>query len=233
MAQHGCGDVDTIRRRKPISGADRMGNCCGCQPDKGRNVSLTKEAGAAGLTAVTVGLGWDVRTTTGRRLRPRRSALCSAGRAARSAATRHFIFFNNKVAADGSVEHTGDNLTGEGDGDDETIKVNVAGVAADVDKIVFPVSIYDADTRVAVVRAGPQRLHPRRQPGQRQRAGTVRPHRGRLDRDRDGLRRALPQRSASGSSAPSGRAMQRASPASPRISASTSNLTHRRCRPPL
>jgi tellurium resistance protein TerD len=58
-----------------------------------------------------------------------------------------FIFFNNKVSADGSVEHTGDNLTGEGEGDDEQIKVNVASIPADVDKVVFPVSIYEADGR--------------------------------------------------------------------------------------
>jgi len=113
---------------------------------KGGNVSLTKEAGAAGLTAVTIGLGWDVRTTTGTDFDLDASALlCNAGGKVRTDAD--FIYFNNKVAADGSVEHAGDNLTGEGEGDDETIKVNVAAVAADVDKIVFPVSIYDADSR--------------------------------------------------------------------------------------
>jgi tellurium resistance protein TerD len=60
---------------------------------------------------------------------------------------QHFIFFNNLTSPDGSVEHTGDNLTGEGEGDDEAIKVNLASVPADVDKIVFPVSIYDAESR--------------------------------------------------------------------------------------
>ena len=113
---------------------------------KGGNVSLTKEAGSAGLAAVTVGLGWDVRTTTGTDFDLDASALlCNAGGKVRSDAD--FIFFNNKVAADGSVEHTGDNLTGEGDGDDEQISVNLAVVAADVDKIVFPVSIYDGESR--------------------------------------------------------------------------------------
>ena len=57
------------------------------------------------------------------------------------------MFFNNLTSPDGSVEHTGDNLTGEGEGDDEMIKVNLAAVPAEVDKIVFPVSIYDAETR--------------------------------------------------------------------------------------
>jgi tellurium resistance protein TerD len=113
---------------------------------KGGNVSLTKEAGPAGLTAVTVGLGWDVRTTTGTDFDLDASALlCNTGGKVRSDAD--FIFFNNKVSVDGSVEHTGDNLTGEGEGDDESIKVNLGAVAADVDKIVFPVSIYEADSR--------------------------------------------------------------------------------------
>jgi len=59
----------------------------------------------------------------------------------------HFIFFNNLKSPDGSVEHTGDNLTGEGEGDDEVIKVNIAGLPADVDKVAFIASIYDAETR--------------------------------------------------------------------------------------
>ena len=60
---------------------------------------------------------------------------------------KHFIFFNNLTSPDGSVEHTGDNLTGEGEGDDEAIKVNLAAVPAEVDKIVFPVSIYEGQSR--------------------------------------------------------------------------------------
>jgi tellurium resistance protein TerD len=59
----------------------------------------------------------------------------------------HFVFFNNLISPDGTVEHTGDNLTGEGDGDDEAIKVNLAAMSLEVDKIVFAVSIYDADNR--------------------------------------------------------------------------------------
>jgi tellurium resistance protein TerD len=59
----------------------------------------------------------------------------------------YFVFFNNTKSPDGAVEHTGDNLTGEGDGDDESIKVNLAAVPAEVEKIVFPVTIYDAENR--------------------------------------------------------------------------------------
>jgi tellurium resistance protein TerD len=113
---------------------------------KGGNVSLTKEAGSAGLSAVTVGLGWDARTTTGSDFDLDASAImCDAN--SKVTSDKSFVFFNNLSSGDGSVTHSGDNLTGEGEGDDEQIKVGVASVPAEVDKIVFPVSIYDADSR--------------------------------------------------------------------------------------
>ncbi len=111
---------------------------------KGGNVSLTKEA--PGLTAVLVGLGWDVRTTTGADFDLDASALM-VGTNGKILSDAHFIFFNNLTSPDGSVEHTGDNLTGEGEGDDEAIKVNLAGVPQEVDKVVVTVSIYDAEGR--------------------------------------------------------------------------------------
>ncbi|GAB2726695.1 TerD family protein [Kitasatospora kifunensis] len=117
----------------------------GVSLSKGGNVSLTKEA--PGLTAVLVALGWDARTTTGAEFDLDASALlCTEqGKVAKDS---DFVFFNNLTSPDGSVEHTGDNLTGEGEGDDETIKVNLAAVPNSVAKIVFPVSIYEADTRL-------------------------------------------------------------------------------------
>ncbi|MGK4583442.1 TerD family protein [Kitasatospora sp. HPMI-4] len=116
----------------------------GVSLSKGGNVSLTKEA--PGLTAVVVGLGWDVRTTTGADFDLDASALL-CNEAGKVASDSNFVFFNNLKSPDGSVQHTGDNLTGEGEGDDESIKVDLSAVPADVAKIVFPVSIYDADTR--------------------------------------------------------------------------------------
>jgi tellurium resistance protein TerD len=111
---------------------------------KGGNVSLTKIA--PGLTAVSVGLGWDLRTTTGTDFDLDASALlCGAdGKVIDDA---HFVFFNNLTSPDGSVEHTGDNLTGEGEGDDEVIHVNLSGASEQIQKVVFPVSIYEGGAR--------------------------------------------------------------------------------------
>ena len=111
---------------------------------KGGNVSLTKEA--PGMTAVNVGLGWDARTTSGADFDLDASALL-VDPSSKILSDQYFIFFNNLTSPDGSVEHTGDNLTGEGEGDDEMIKVNLAAVPAECDKIVFAVSIYDAESR--------------------------------------------------------------------------------------
>ena len=111
---------------------------------KGGNVSLSKEA--PGLTSVLVGLGWDVRTTTGADYDLDASAILlnTSGKVVND---QHFVLFNNLVSPDGTVEHTGDNLTGEGEGDDEVIKVNLVAMSPQVERIVFPVSIYEADER--------------------------------------------------------------------------------------
>ena len=111
---------------------------------KGGNISLTKEA--PGLTAVTVGLGWDVRTTTGTDFDLDASAIV-LNAAGKVVSDGHFVFFNNRQSPDGAVVHTGDNRTGEGQGDDEQIKVNLAGLPPQAERITFPVSIYDAVNR--------------------------------------------------------------------------------------
>jgi tellurium resistance protein TerD len=116
----------------------------GVSLNKGGNVSLSKEA--PGLTAVLVGLGWDARTTTGADFDLDASALM-LGTNEKILSDQHFIFFNNLTSPDGSVEHTGDNLTGEGEGDDEVIKVNLANVPQECTKVTVTVSIYEAEAR--------------------------------------------------------------------------------------
>jgi tellurium resistance protein TerD len=111
---------------------------------KGGNVSLTKEA--PGLTAVLVGLGWDARVSSGADFDLDASALMVAT-SGKVLSDGHFVFFNNLSSPDGSVQHMGDNLVGGGGGDDEQIKVNLADVPTDADRIVITVSIYDADAR--------------------------------------------------------------------------------------
>ncbi|MEP7193221.1 MAG: TerD family protein [Actinomycetota bacterium] len=110
---------------------------------KGGNVSLTKEAGAAGLSKVSVALGWQVRTTTGADFDLDASALL-VGENGRVISDKHFVFYGNLDSPEGSVHHTGDNLVGGGD-DDEVIEVDLTGVPANVSRIVFPVSIYGAE----------------------------------------------------------------------------------------
>lgn len=111
---------------------------------KGGNVSLTKEA--PNLTAIVVGLGWDARTTTGDDFDLDASAIAT-GDSKKVLSDQHFVFFNNLRSPEGSIEHTGDNLTGDGEGDDETINVDLANTPPAITNIYFPVSIYDADTR--------------------------------------------------------------------------------------
>ncbi|MDO5768335.1 MAG: TerD family protein [Psychrobacter sp.] len=111
---------------------------------KGGNVNLSKEA--PGLTNMTIGLGWDPRATDGQDFDLDAIAflLDESGKVRND---QDFIFFNNLKSGDGSVEHTGDNRTGEGDGDDESIKVNLAAVPSDVAKIAVCAIIYEGQAR--------------------------------------------------------------------------------------
>lgn len=111
---------------------------------KGGNVSLTKEAGAAGLFRVEIALGWDERTTTGVGFDLDASALM-INASGKVVSDQHFVFYGNLSSPDGSIVHQGDNLTGEGDGDQEVINVDLTAVPAEVERVVFPVSFYDAE----------------------------------------------------------------------------------------
>lgn len=111
---------------------------------KGGNVNLSKEA--PNLTNMAVGLGWNPRATDGQAFDLDAVAFL-VNESGKVRADADFIFFNNLKSSDGSVEHTGDNRTGEGDGDDEVIKVDLSKVPADVSKVVFCAVIYDGQAR--------------------------------------------------------------------------------------
>ena len=111
---------------------------------KGGNVNLSKEAPT--MTKMLVGLGWDTRATDGAAfdLDAVAFVLNSEGKVRKDS---DFIFFNNKQNAEGSVVHGGDNRTGAGDGDDETIIIDLSKMPADVEKVAVCVVIYDAEGR--------------------------------------------------------------------------------------
>ncbi len=111
---------------------------------KGGNVNLSKEA--PNLKKIIIGLGWDPRSTDGATFDLDGSAflLKSDGKVRGDS---DFIFYNNLKSTDGSVVHTGDNTTGEGEGDDERIEIDLSRVPADIDRISVTVTIHDADAR--------------------------------------------------------------------------------------
>lgn len=116
----------------------------GVSLNKGGNISLTKSD--PGLARIIVGLGWDVRATDGKEFDLDASAfLLTATGKVRSDAD--FIFYNQMKSVDGSVEHTGDNRTGAGDGDDEQIKIDLTKLPTEIDKVAVSVTIHEATQR--------------------------------------------------------------------------------------
>lgn len=109
---------------------------------KGGNVSLSKEAPS--MKIAMVGLGWDARVTDGSKFDLDASVFMVADNG-KVRGDSDFIFYNNKTSTCGSVTHMGDNRTGEGDGDDEQVKIELSKIPADVKKLVFAVTIHDAE----------------------------------------------------------------------------------------
>ena len=111
---------------------------------KGANVSLSREA--PGIEKVLVGLGWDVRATDGAAFDLDASCflLEATGKVPND---RALIFYNQLKSECGSVEHTGDNLTGEGEGDDEVINIDLTKVPANIQRLAVAVTIHEADQR--------------------------------------------------------------------------------------
>ena len=112
---------------------------------KGQKVDLTKTN--PGLKEVLIGLGWDTNKYDGGADFDLDASVFLLGANGKVASDADFIFYGNLKHASGSVEHLGDNLTGVGEGDDEQIKIDLSKVPADVAKIDFTVTIYEAEER--------------------------------------------------------------------------------------
>jgi len=111
---------------------------------KGGNISLTKTE--PGLEKIIVGLGWDARSTDGSAF-DLDASIFMVTAAGKVRSDYDFIFYNNRVSQDGSVEHLGDNLTGVGEGDDEVVRIDLTKIPAEITRLVFAVSIYEAEAR--------------------------------------------------------------------------------------
>lgn len=112
---------------------------------KGQKVDLTK--GNPGLTKVIVGLGWDVNRYDGGNDFDLDTSAFLLGEDGKVRSESDFIFYNNASGGNGSVVHQGDNQTGDGDGDDEQVAIDLSAIPADVHKVAFTITIHDAESR--------------------------------------------------------------------------------------
>ena len=115
------------------------------QLSKGQRIDLTKTNPA--LKNIVIGLGWDVKNFDGGEEFDLDASAFLLNAQGKCRQDTDFIFYNNLRSPEGSVEHTGDNRTGEGDGDDEQIKVHLDKVPTDVERIAITVTIHDAEAR--------------------------------------------------------------------------------------
>jgi tellurium resistance protein TerD len=112
---------------------------------KGQKVDLTKTN--PGMSKVVVGLGWDTNKYDGGNDFDLDSSVFLLGDNGKVTSENDFVFYNNTTGADGAVVHTGDNRTGEGDGDDEQVKINLSSVPANIQRITFTITIHDGEAR--------------------------------------------------------------------------------------
>lgn len=112
---------------------------------KGQKVDLTK--GNPGLSKIVVGLGWDINAYDSGAAFDLDAAAFMLGSNGKCPTEREFIFYGNLKHQSGALEHMGDNLTGEGDGDDEQITVELSKLPANIERLAFTVTIYDAERR--------------------------------------------------------------------------------------
>ena len=112
---------------------------------KGGRINLSKEAPS--LSKVGVGLGWDINATDTGSAFDVDASVFMLGASGKIPSDRYFLFYNNKKSPDDSTEHLGDNLTGAGQGDDETINIDLGSVNPEVQELVFVVTIHEAEQR--------------------------------------------------------------------------------------
>lgn len=112
---------------------------------KGQKVDLTK--GNPGLNNIMIGLGWDVNAFDSGAAFDLDAAAFMLTETGKCPTEKEFIFYGNLAHSSNSVKHMGDNLTGEGDGDDEQIQIDLSKIPANVTRVAFTVTIYDAESR--------------------------------------------------------------------------------------
>ncbi len=112
---------------------------------KGQKVDLTK--GNPGLSKIIIGLGWDTNKYDGASNFDLDAAAFLLQENGKVKSDDDFVFYNNLTGANGAVKHTGDNLTGDGEGDDEQIKLDLLNIPGDIKKVTFTCTIHDAEAR--------------------------------------------------------------------------------------
>lgn len=117
----------------------------GINLSKGQRIDLTKTN--PGLTKVIIGLGWDTNHYEGGYDFDLDASAFLTDENGKVVNDNDFIFYNNLIHPSGGLEHTGDNRTGEGEGDDEEIKINFSKVPSHIARIAITVTIHDAETR--------------------------------------------------------------------------------------
>ena len=108
--------------------------------EKGRRVNVN-------LPKFVVGLGWDANASSTGQDFDLDASVFVLGENKKLLTDSHFVFYNNLVSPDNAVEHTGDNLTGDGDGDDESIKIDLSKINPNATELCFIVTIHDAENR--------------------------------------------------------------------------------------
>ena len=145
--RNGNSPTDISRKKNPSNTKKpkRRGSSMAVSLQKGQKVDLTK--GNPSLKKLLIGLGWDVNKYDGGHDFDLDAAAFLLGASGKVNSDDDFVFYNNLKHKSGAVEHMGDNLTGEGEGDDEEIKIDLSLVPSNVEKIDFTVTIYDAEAR--------------------------------------------------------------------------------------